>query len=107
MKEEIGSFKIDFARVQKIEMMLENFFIPPEARMTMQEEECVKMLDLNHKISYGSQYIEIFKNKLRKEDFKIAKEKYDFKRINEHLEKILEEYTQLTDELDEIIFKEE
>ena len=34
-----------------------------------------------------------------------CEKKYNIKRINQHLEKILEQYTEMTNELDEIIFK--
>ena len=62
------------------------------------------MLDLKTEILYGEKYLEIFIRELAGTNIDESEKKYNIKRINEHLEKILKEYTQMTNELDEIIF---
>lgn len=64
------------------------------------------MLDLRSEILYGEKYLEIFMNNLVGTNITESEKKYKMKRINEHLEKILEQYTKMTNELDEIIFNE-
>lgn len=62
------------------------------------------MLDLRSEILYGEKYLEIFMNNLIETNISESEKKYNIERINKHLEKILHEYTQMTNELDEIIF---
>lgn len=107
MKKEIEDFKKDFEKMEKIEAMMKDLVLSDKHKEEMKEIESIKMLNLKTKILYGEQYLKIFMDKLTNENIEDAEIKYNIKRINEHLEKILEEYVQLTNELDEIIFKEE
>lgn len=107
MEKEIKEFKNNFERMVKIEELMKEMAFDEKTREKHNQREYIKMLDLKTKILYGERYMKIFMNKFGDEDIDEAEEKYNIKEINRHLEKILEEYTKLTDELDQIIFKEE
>lgn len=106
MEEEIRKWKNDFKTSQKLEELLKNKVLGEEKVKESKKSESIKMLDLRTEILYGEKYLEIFMNKLTGHDITKSEKKYKIYRINKHLEKILEEYTQMTNELDEIIFKE-
>ena len=107
MEKEIKEFKNDFERMTEIEELMKEMFFDKKTWEKYNEEECIKMLDLRTKILYGEGYMKTFMDKFGNEDVEKAEKKYNIKEVNKHLEKILEEYTKLTDELDKIIFKEE
>lgn len=107
MKKEIEDFKKDFEKMKKIETMMKDLVLSDKHKEETKKMESIKMLDLRTKILYAEQYLKIFMDELSNENIEKAEIKYNIKKINEHLEKILEEYTQLTNELDEVIFKKE
>ena len=106
MKEEIKKFKEQRKshqeKVVSLNMLLNMFTDGENAN-----NEALKMVDLKFEKSYGETYLNIFSIMLMKENVEEAIEKYKIKRINEHLLKIIKEYKELTDELDEIIFENE
>ncbi len=104
MEKEIEIWKIDFETANKIERLLKDEVFGKEKIEESRKTENIKMLDLKTKILYGEKYLEIFMNNLVGTDITESEKKYNIERINKHLEKILEEYTQMTNELDEIIF---
>lgn len=104
MKEKIKKWKKDFEHSQKLEKILKNNFLSKEELKVQREKASFKMIDLKTEILYGERYIEIFIKELINTDIDESEKKYNIKRINEHLEKILKEYAQMTNELDEIIF---
>lgn len=106
MEKEIEIWKIDFEAANKIERLLKNEVFGKEKIEESQKTENIKMLDLKTKILYGEKYLEIFMSNLIGTDITESEKKYNIERINKHLEKILEEYTQMTNELDEIIFNQ-
>lgn len=101
MEEEIKIWKDDFETSKKLEELLKKKVFGKE-----EIEESIIMLDLRSEILYGEKYLEIFMNNLVGTNITESEKKYNMKRINEHLEKILEQYTQMTNELDQIIFNE-
>ena len=108
MEKEIENWKNDFECSKKLEELLKNkvFGNDTEELEESKKSEGLKMLDLRTEILYGEKYLEIFIGELVGTDIDESEKKYNIKRINEHLEKILEQYTQITNELDEIIFKD-
>lgn len=106
MEEEIKKWKRDFEFANKTEKLLKTMVLGEEELKKSQETENIKMLDLKTQILYGEKYFEIFINGLAGTDIMKSEKKYNIERINKHLEKILEQYTQMTDELDAIIFNE-
>lgn len=108
MEKEIKKWKNDFECSKKLEKLLKNKVFGNDAEEIEEAEksEELKMLDLKTEILYGEKYLEIFIGELVGTDIAESAKKYNIKRINEHLEKILEQYTQITNELDEIIFKD-
>lgn len=106
MEKEIEIWKNDFKVANKIERLLKNEVFGKEKIEESQKTENIKMLDLKTKILYGEKYLEIFMNNLVGTDIVESEKKYNIERINKHLEKILEQYTQMTNELDQIIFSE-
>lgn len=106
MKEEIRRFKKSFKeqheKYNKVDVIFHEILGGEKA-----SNEANRMVDLDFEKFYGEHYLEIFKNCLRGEEIIAAETKYNIKRINEHLVKIIEEYKQLTDELDAIIFEKE
>ena len=104
MKKEIENWKKDFETSKKIEELLKNKVFDSEEIEESKKSEGLKMLDLRTEILYGEKYLEIFIGELAGTNIDESEKKYNIKRINEHLEKILKEYTQMTNELDEIIF---
>ena len=106
MKKEIENWKKDFETSKKIEELLKNKVFDSEEIEESKKSEGLKMLDLRTEILYGEKYLEIFIGELVGTDIDESAKKYIIKRIYEHLEKILEQYTQITNELDEIIFKD-
>nr|DAY64212.1 MAG TPA: DNA REPAIR HELICASE RAD25, SSL2, PRE-INITIATION COMPLEX, RNA POLYMERASE.0A [Caudoviricetes sp.] len=108
MEKEIENWKNDFECSKKLEELLKNkvFGNDTEELEESKKSEGLKMLDLRTEILYGEKYLEIFIGELVGTDIDESAKKYNIKRINEHLEKILEQYTQITNELDEIIFKD-
>lgn len=107
MKKEIEEFKKNFEKATKMETLIREIVFDEKTREKQNEKEKIKMLDLRTKILYGERYLNIFCDNFGYENTDVAEKKYNVARINLHLEKILEEYTKLTDELDQIIFKEE
>ena len=107
MEKEIEEFKKDFEKATKMETLMREIFFDEKTREKHNKQERIKMLDLRTKILYGERYLKIFCDNFGDENTAEAEKKYNVARINLHLEKILEEYTKLTDELDQIIFKEE
>lgn len=106
MEEEIKKWKIDFEAANKMEELLKNKVFGREELEESKKAENIKMLDLKTQILYGEKYFEIFIQGLVGTDIVESEKKYNIERINKHLEKILEQYTQMTNELDEIIFNE-
>lgn len=106
MEEEIKKWKLDFEAANRLEKLLKNKVFGKEEIEESQKTENIKMLDLKTQILYGEKYFEIFINGLVGTDIAESEKKYNIERINKHLEKILEQYTQMTNELDEIIFSE-
>lgn len=106
MEEEIKKWKRDFEFANKTEKILKTMVLGEEESKKSQETENIKMLDLKTQILYGEKYFEIFINGLTRTNIMESEKKYNIERINNHLEKILEQYTQMTDELDAIIFNE-
>ena len=106
MKKEIENWKEDFEASKKLEKLLTNKVLGKKKLEKAKKSEGIKMLDLKTEILYGEKYLEIFIGELVGTDIDESAKKYNIKRINEHLEKILEQYTQITNELDEIIFKD-
>lgn len=106
MEEEIKKWKIDFEAANKMEELLKNKVLGKEELEESKKTENIKMLDLKTKILYGEKYFEIFIQGLVGTDIVESEKKYNIERINKHLEKILEQYTQMTNELDQIIFNE-
>ena len=104
MEKEIKIWKEDFENSKKIEKLLKNKVLGKKEVEKYKKTEGIKMLDLKTEILYGEKYLEIFIGELAGTDIDESENKYNIKRINEHLEKILKEYTQMTNELDEIIF---
>ena len=106
MEKEIKIWKEDFENSKKLEKLLKNKVFGNDAEEIEEAEksEELKMLDLKAEILYGEKYLEIFIGELVGTDIAESAKKYNIKRINEHLERILKEYTQMTNELDEIIF---
>lgn len=106
MEKEIKKWKNDFECSKKLEKLLKNKVFRNDAEEIEEAEksEELKMLDLKTEILYGEKYLEIFIGELVGTDIAESAKKYNIKRINEHLEKILKEYAQMTNELDEIIF---
>lgn len=103
MKEKIEKLKKDFKFSKRLEEKLKNKFLSKNELERSKKSETIKMLDLKTNILYGEKYLDIFIAELVNIDTKKKEEKYNVKRINSHLEKIFEEYTKLTNELDEII----
>lgn len=106
MEEEIKIWKDDFETSKKLEELLKKKVFGKEEIEESQKSESIIMLDLRSEILYGEKYLEIFMNNLVGTNITESEKKYKMKRINEHLEKILEQYTKMTNELDEIIFNE-
>lgn len=104
MEKEIKIWKEDFENSKKLEKLLKNKVLGKKEVEKYKKTEGIKMLDLKTEILYGEKYLEIFIRELVGTDIDESERKYNIKRINGHLEKILEEYTQMTNELDEIIF---
>lgn len=104
MEKEIKIWKEDFENSKKLEKLLKNKVLGKKEVKKYKKTEGIKMLDLKTEILYGEKYLEIFIGELAGTDIDESEKKYNIKRINEHLEKILKEYTQMTNELDEIIF---
>lgn len=103
LKEEIRKFKERHKKFQNLFCNVDIAFNEINCRTDM-ENEAIKMTNLNFEKSYSEQYLKIFMTALIKEDIDKIETKYNIKRVNEHLIKIIEEYKQLTDELDEAIF---
>ncbi len=104
MEKEIKIWKEDFENSKKLEKLLKNKVLGKKEVEKYKKTEGIRMLDLKTEILYGEKYLEIFIGELAGTDIDESEKKYNIKRINEHLEKILKEYTQMTNELDEIIF---
>lgn len=106
MEKKIENWKNDFECSKKLEKLLKNkvFGNDTEELEKSKQSEGIKMLDLKTEILYGEKYLEIFIRELAGTDIDESEKRYNIKRINEHLEKILKEYIQMTNELDEIIF---
>lgn len=104
MEKEIKIWKEDFENSKKIEKLLKNKVLGKKEVEKYKKTEGIRMLDLKTEILYGEKYLEIFIGELAGTNIDESEKKYNIKRINEHLEKILKEYTQMTNELDEIIF---
>lgn len=108
MKEEIREFKEKFKKKREI-YSFASFFCCNLTEEVIKDES-LRMLDLRFEKLYGEQYLNAFvealgtKIKIDNADFVYLAEKYNVKKINEHLIKIIEEYKQLIDELDAIIF---
>lgn len=104
MKEEITEFKKLHEMSSKTILALNNalyIVAPNEAN----SDETLKFGNLMFEKIYGENYLSTFMQIIQKEGTPTdAKRKYNFEKINEHLLKIIEEYKQLTDELDEAIF---
>lgn len=107
MKKEIEEYKNDLKKLKKIETMMKKIILNDLSNEEQKNTESIIMLDLKTKILYEEQYFKIFIDELSNENIEEAEKRYNFKRVNEHLKKILKEYTQLTKELDEIIFAKE
>lgn len=106
MEEKIREWKNDFETSKKLEELLKKKVFGKERLVESKKSESIIMLDLRSEILYGEKYLEIFINNLVGTNITESEKKYNMKRINEHLEKILEQYTQMTNELDQIIFNE-
>lgn len=104
MEKEIKIWKEDFENSKKLEKLLKNKVLGKKEVEKYKKTEGIRMLDLKTEILYGEKYLEIFIGELAGTNIDESEKKYNIKRINEHLEKILKEYTQMTNELDEIIF---
>lgn len=107
MEKEIKIWKEDFENSKKLEKLLKNQILGKKEVEKYKKTDSIKMLDLKTEILYGEKYLEIFIGELAGTDIDKSEKKYNIKRINGHLEKILEEYTQMTNELDKIIFKKD
>lgn len=107
MKKEIKEYKNDLKKMKKIETMMKKIILNDLSNEEQENTESIIMLDLKTKILYEEQYFKIFLDELSNENLEEAEKKYNLKRVNEHLKKILKEYTQLTKELDGIIFAKE
>ena len=104
MEKKIKSWKEYFENSKKLEKLLKNKVLGKKEVGKYKKTEGIRMLDLKTEILYGEKYLEIFIRELAGTNIDESEKKYNIKRINEHLEKILKEYTQMTNELDEIIF---
>lgn len=105
MKEEIRKFKERHKNMKELEIVLRKISGLPDEK-NIKQTEAIKMLDLRTEILYGEGYINAFMNGLRENTYE-KESKYNVKRVNEHLLKIIEEYKQMTEELDAIIFADE
>lgn len=107
MKEEIIAVKKIHKTSEKLVLGLNNavFIVEPNKA---NNDETLRFGNLMFEKMYGESYLNIFMETIQKEGGPTdAKLKYNFKKINEHLIKIIEEYKQMTEKLDAIIFKGE
>lgn len=104
LKEEIRKIKKIHRTAEKIVLGLNNavFIVEPNKA---NNDETLRFGNLMFEKMYGESYLSVFMETIQKEGSSTdAKLKYNFKKINKHLIKTIEEYKQLTDELDEAIF---
>lgn len=106
MEKEIKNWKNDYKRSQLLENLIKNEVLGKEKVKSSRKAAGIRMLDLRTEILYGEKYLKIFITELTGQDITEAEKKYNIRKVNEHLENILKEYTQMTDELDAVIFKE-
>ncbi len=104
MEEKIREWKNDFKTSKKMEELMRNAVFGKRCLEESKKSESIIMLDLRTEIMYREKYLEIFIDNIVGTSIAKSEKKYKMERINKHLEKILQEYTQMTNELDEIIF---
>lgn len=107
MKEEIKIFKEKYERTQGKAIGLNRllFIISPNKANS---DEVLRFANFMLEKAYGEGYLLSFLDCMN-EQSELATQKYEniLKQTNEHLVKIIEEYKQMTEELDAIIFKGE
>lgn len=107
MKEEITAVKKIHKSTEKLVIGLNTVFFTVDPNI-VDTDEILRFGNLIFEKMYGESYLNVFMETIQKEGTPTdAKRKYNFEKINEHLLKIIEEYKQLTDELDEAIFGKE
>lgn len=107
MKEKLGRFKEKYKICQKTVLDTNRRMIVLNSNKAS-KDEALRFVNLMFEKSYGEGYLLSFLDCINEQP-EIATRKYEniLKQVNEHLVKIVEEYKQLTDELDAIIFKGE
>ncbi len=92
---------------EKKKELLEIFFDKEELEIADKSAANI-MINILGDLLYYQRYMEIFAEEINKDiSIKEAEKIYDINIVNKHLTNILNEYIQLTKELDEIIFKED
>lgn len=106
MKEEIKKFKDGYKEHQSSILVTNKkmIIVDPDRASS---DEALRFVNLLFEKYYGEGYLMTFFDHLKADESFEATEKYNIKRVNEHLIKIIEEYKQITDELDAIIFADE
>lgn len=104
MKEEIRKFKERHKKCQEIILDTNRRMIVLDSNRASKDES-LRFVNFMFEKNYGEGYLLNFMDCLKMQPT-IIEQKYKktIEQINKHLVKIIEEYKQLTDELDEAIF---